>query len=114
MAENTLQMHAEQIAAHMSQTGELPSTNEVLSQPVNKTPENQPTIIAHGLFQQEGKTMKIGFFTYTPIGSNGKPLAPRYRITVQDGTEIRRFDLRAVKSDDSKLSDGLEHLITGG
>ena len=42
MAENTLQMHAEQIAAHMSQTGELPSTNEVLSQPVNKTPENQP------------------------------------------------------------------------
>tara|TARA_Y100001970_G_scaffold294307_1_gene450240 strand:- start:5798 stop:6145 length:348 start_codon:yes stop_codon:yes gene_type:complete len=114
MAENILHEHAEAIAAHMTRTGELPVTNQVLEKAAPTPAGPSPTVIASGVYQQKEKgAVQMHFFSYTPTGSNGKPLASRYRITIQDGPNIRRFDLRAVKSDDSEMSDTLEHLLTG-
>lgn len=112
--ENLLLLKAEQIAAHMTRTGEIPASSQEMVVATEATPALARECLVHGDLHTKGGTFGLSIFTYTPKGSNGKDLAPRYRMVVKVGPEIRRFEFRAIKSDDTNISDTIEDILPKG
>ena len=109
MPESVLDSQAANIAAHLDQKGELPLSTEEMAKPIV-----DPTrkIISHGKYSlRGGRTVELAIFAYTPVGTNGKPLAERFRFTLREGTTVKRLEFRPIKSDDPDLIDTLEELF---
>ena len=113
MPENVLETQARAIARHLSDspTGGLPTSSEELTTPQPQKPV--ANLLARGdFFHTRGKPpVRLYFYEYTPEGSNGKPLAPRYRMVLQVGNEVRRFEFRGIKGSDSSITDQLQEFF---